>query len=194
MKLNTLDQSQKTKKFLDSIKTLLNNGVVKNYSEVIKELGWEKTMLSNVMNGRRNVPNDIYRKFTEVYNLEGDVKGVVKHDTPTKDIQLREAVSLINDQSATNKALAIAQKDLAAAQKDIAAVNLKLTTMLEVSKSSWIPEDISLILEPHLQILVDALASRFSLSADDLQQEMDKILVSAHLKKKVSGNHSDAHR
>ena len=113
--------------------------------------------------------------------------GAMIHNTPIKDIQLTDAGSLINDQSVTNKALAIAQQDFAAAQKDIAAVNLKLTTMLEVSRNLESQQDISLILGPHLEILIPALASKFSLSEDLLRQEMDKLLVSAHLKKKVSG-------
>lgn len=49
---------------------LIDGGLVKNHAAIITALGWDKTMFSNVINGRRNVPNDTYRKFTEVYKDE----------------------------------------------------------------------------------------------------------------------------
>lgn len=60
--------TEKTKKFIEACKMLVNDGYVKNDAEIISALGWEKTMFSNVKNGRKNVPNNIFKKFTEVYH------------------------------------------------------------------------------------------------------------------------------
>jgi len=67
--INTLEQSEKTKKFITHVNNLIDSGEIKNYAAIIKALNWDKTMFSSVMNGRKNVPNDIFKKFTEVYQL-----------------------------------------------------------------------------------------------------------------------------
>ena len=49
---------------------LVESGEVKNKLAIVEALDWDNTMLSNVIAGRRNVPPDIYKKFTEIYNIE----------------------------------------------------------------------------------------------------------------------------
>jgi hypothetical protein len=61
-------QTEKTKKFVEACETLINTGQVKNYTEIIKALDWNKSMISNVKKGRKNVPNHIFKKFTDVYH------------------------------------------------------------------------------------------------------------------------------
>lgn len=60
-------QTEKTKKFIQNVKSLVDSGEIKNYAIIVDALGWDKTIFSNVINGRRNVPNDVYKKFTEIY-------------------------------------------------------------------------------------------------------------------------------
>ena len=62
-----MTQSENTLKFIKEVKSLVDSGAVKNYAEIIKALGWEKTHFSNVIHGRKNIPNDKYKKFSEVY-------------------------------------------------------------------------------------------------------------------------------
>jgi hypothetical protein len=52
------------------VETLVESGEVKNKLAIVKALDWDNTMLSNVLAGRRNVPPDIYKKFTNLYNIE----------------------------------------------------------------------------------------------------------------------------
>lgn len=61
-------QTEKTKKFIEACEKLVESGEVKNYAEIISALGWEKSIFSNVKNGRKNVPNYIFKKFSEVYH------------------------------------------------------------------------------------------------------------------------------
>jgi hypothetical protein len=61
----TLDS--RTKNFIREVNNLVEKGVVKNYAEVIKEIGYNKTAMSSVMNGKLNIPTHIYAKFKEVY-------------------------------------------------------------------------------------------------------------------------------
>jgi hypothetical protein len=72
-------QSEKTKKFIEACETLINSGEVKNYAEIINALKWDKSMFSNVKNGRKNVPGYIFKKFTEVYHSI-DVKEAIVID------------------------------------------------------------------------------------------------------------------
>jgi hypothetical protein len=85
-------QTEKTRKFIEACKMLVNNGEVKNDAEIISALDWEKTMFSNVKNGRKNVPNYIFKKFTEVYHpielkesivVEGDFQQVLGNRVAT---------------------------------------------------------------------------------------------------------------
>lgn len=61
-------QTEKTKKFIEACEKLVKSGSVKNYAEIIKALDWEKSIFSNVKNGRKNVPAYIFKKFSEVYH------------------------------------------------------------------------------------------------------------------------------
>jgi hypothetical protein len=61
------EPNEKTTAFVKEVSDLLNSGAVKNYTEIVNKLKWDKTLMSNVMNGRKNVPNDVYKKFKEVY-------------------------------------------------------------------------------------------------------------------------------
>lgn len=69
LKFKALEQSDKTKEFVKAVKTLMDTGEVKNHAEIIKALDWDKSMFSQVVNGNKNVPNEKYRKFTEVYHI-----------------------------------------------------------------------------------------------------------------------------
>lgn len=74
-------QTEKTKKFIKACETLVETGSVKNDAEIIKALNWDKSMFSNVKNGRKNVPNHIFRKFSEVFHpIEVDTAVVVEGD------------------------------------------------------------------------------------------------------------------
>jgi hypothetical protein len=63
------EQNDKTKLFIDAVKKLIDSGEVKNQAAIVDALEWDKTLMSNVMNGRKNVPNEVYRKFTEVFQV-----------------------------------------------------------------------------------------------------------------------------
>jgi hypothetical protein len=65
-----LEQTENSKKFINAVETLVESGEVKNKLAIVKALDWDNTMLSNVLAGRRNVPPDIYKKFTNLYNIE----------------------------------------------------------------------------------------------------------------------------
>jgi hypothetical protein len=65
-----LEQTENSKKFINAVETLVESGEVKNKLAIVKALNWDNTMLSNVLAGRRNVPPDIYKKFTNLYNIE----------------------------------------------------------------------------------------------------------------------------
>lgn len=62
-----LNREEKTKDFIKRAQTLIESGVIKNQKELGEKLDMGKAMLSNVMNGRAQIPLDKYRKFNEVY-------------------------------------------------------------------------------------------------------------------------------
>lgn len=64
-----MNQSNKSKKFIKAVETLIDNGEVKNKLEIVNKLKWNDTAMSNVLAGRRNVPSDVYRNFTNIYQI-----------------------------------------------------------------------------------------------------------------------------
>lgn len=72
-------QNEQSKTFISEVQRLMNAGVVKKYKEIADAIEWDKTAISNVMNGRRDIPLEKYLKFTEVYK-------VPKTDTSGTDV------------------------------------------------------------------------------------------------------------
>jgi hypothetical protein len=59
-----------TKNFISAAKSLKDRGNVDSYDTLATSLGWNKTSMSSVMNGRRNVPNEVYKKFADKYKTD----------------------------------------------------------------------------------------------------------------------------
>lgn len=70
MKDNTFIPNEKTKKFIRRVKTLKESGEIKKHEEIVKAIKWHKTSMSNVMNGRDNIPDYLYAEFVKVYGAE----------------------------------------------------------------------------------------------------------------------------
>lgn len=72
-------QNSLTKKFINDVKILIGSGKVASLKVLAKNLGANYSGLNQVVNGRRNVPADVYNKFTEMYNpkeVKVDVAGI----------------------------------------------------------------------------------------------------------------------
>jgi hypothetical protein len=62
-----LEINDKTRKFVRQVKVLQERGVIKTQVQLAEDLDWSDTMLSNVLKFRKNVPDFVFRKFTELY-------------------------------------------------------------------------------------------------------------------------------
>lgn len=70
MKFN---QNEITEKFVQYVKTIVSSGKVGTVKDVAKSLDYNYSALNQIMNGSRNVPAPIYKKFIEVYK-PGEVR------------------------------------------------------------------------------------------------------------------------
>lgn len=68
------NQDDKTKKFVEQVKSLVNSGVEPTYKAIAEKIGWHSNSLSVTLKGGRNVPFEIYKKFLEIYKLEENGK------------------------------------------------------------------------------------------------------------------------
>ena len=59
--------SADTQSFISQAEALVKGGHVRNYKEIYTSIGIGPTLLSNIRNGRKNIPAIHYKKFTEVY-------------------------------------------------------------------------------------------------------------------------------
>jgi DNA-binding Lrp family transcriptional regulator len=92
--------SENTKKFIEQVKNLKNAGVVDRFGEIVDALKWDKTALSNVMNGRRDVPPEVYSLFTEVYKDKITPSGL---DQGLKDRYIELLERSLKDKEATEQ-------------------------------------------------------------------------------------------
>lgn len=147
MKFRHLKQTAKTTKFIADVKRLVDKGSVKNLTEIINALDWEKTMFSNVLNGRRNVPNDKYLKFTEVYKSDLASNGLQHKEVPlVKTAEAGEEISkLIRDMitvQAKLNILLVTVESIAADQKGkaVALVSGQMKQAIEMEDARLFQE------------------------------------------------------
>jgi hypothetical protein len=63
-------KEEMTKEFIKNVETLISKGIAKDYSDIVERLDWDKGAMSNVINGRRNVPVDKAELLKDVFNLK----------------------------------------------------------------------------------------------------------------------------
>jgi hypothetical protein len=71
MKFN---QNEITEKFIQLVKVLVNSGKAGSVKDVARTIDYSYSALNQIMNGGRNVPATVYKKFMEVYK-PGEIKG-----------------------------------------------------------------------------------------------------------------------
>lgn len=68
------EPNQKTRNFIKAVKSLVESGKVSGYITIADAIDWDRTAISNVINGRRNVPPEVYKRFTDVYSQKIEVE------------------------------------------------------------------------------------------------------------------------
>jgi DNA-binding transcriptional regulator GbsR (MarR family) len=77
-----------TKKFQDQVNNLISEGIVANQQAIVDALGWNKSQMSQAMNGAKNIPLVVYQKFTDKYGLAdpvGDIEYKEKYLSSLED-------------------------------------------------------------------------------------------------------------
>jgi hypothetical protein len=124
LNLSKLTQTAKTKEFIRKVKSLVETGVIKSYAIIAESLDWNPSMLSNVINGRQNVPNDKYKLFSELYPIPGEKVKDTKEDGPSESAPGQDKAVL---------ALVESNKDVSEGIKYISKTNYELTLLLKQS-------------------------------------------------------------
>lgn len=63
-------KEERTQHFIETINKLIENRKARNRREIVEQLGWNETALSNVMAGRRPVPEQMYEALLKLYKTE----------------------------------------------------------------------------------------------------------------------------
>lgn len=171
-----LTPTPKTQNFIKEVKALVNSGAVKNYSTIITALGMDKTLFSNVINGRKNVPNDVYRKFKEVYpDCIPEEKEEIKDIKGDSDLH-----SLIE----SNKLLASANKTMAETNSEL-AIMLKFNLVAPAASKAGLVPDLVTVLE---RIAQEGAKAALWASEGEGMKVLGKFLASPSKVKKSAGN------
>lgn len=114
--------NQNTKIFVKEANSLVETGTVASLAALAEDIEWNKSGMSLVMNGKRNVPFDVFKRFTTRYSvkLSKDLEPVNEPEAPygTKDEMialLKQNNKLLEDQlnSATGELRHIAVMNFA---------------------------------------------------------------------------------
>lgn len=62
-----MSQNADTLKFIKHVNFSIQRGYIKNYSDLVKKLGWNLSVMSEVMNGKKNAPRHIIASFGNWY-------------------------------------------------------------------------------------------------------------------------------
>lgn len=69
-----MEQTPITKKFIQEVERLRGTPAGKDYKEIAAKIGMDKTTMSNIIKGRRNIPYEVYIKFAEIFRIEDDIR------------------------------------------------------------------------------------------------------------------------
>lgn len=97
------DPNDKTKKFIRQAKALIESGKVASYADLADTIDWDRTALSNVINKRRNIPPEVYLRFTNIYKPaairdEGTIYEIALQNQAMNRVILRAIAELLSAQ------------------------------------------------------------------------------------------------
>jgi hypothetical protein len=111
-----MTQNLKTKFFIKEVKRLVDSGFEPSYSAIADKIGWHNNSLSLAINGKRNVPFGIYKKFAELYKLDDpeNKKTTTNEGDSFKDkyIDLLEDTLKVNKQMLEDVKISLAKMPL----------------------------------------------------------------------------------
>jgi hypothetical protein len=89
------NQNTVTKKFIESVDKLIDDGKIASRSALVDEIKWNKSSMSSVFNGRINVPSTVYKKFCDKYATDKAVTIPNGAELVVKKVLSIEAVSRV---------------------------------------------------------------------------------------------------
>jgi transcriptional regulator with XRE-family HTH domain len=91
----TFQQNSVTKKFIKTVNYIIDKGQAKSFADVAEKLEWNRTSMSNVYNGRINVPLEVYKKLAKVFHVEVEAEVSAREYVANKVAKI-EAISEVN--------------------------------------------------------------------------------------------------
>lgn len=120
-------QDEKTKQFIEQVNALIKEGKAKNFTEIAKNIDWPKSSVSDAVNGRKNVPYEVLKRFSDYYSFG-------TKDWRDEKIELLEKVNaILTDQLETKKAL---ERELTTLKNNQDKILEKISTLEESTGTS----------------------------------------------------------
>jgi len=88
-----MELSAISKWFIKEVENLKSGGIVKDYKEIADNIEAKPSTISNVINGRRNIPRHNYLLFAKVYKLKKPLEEII--EIPDSNQFLIERIILI---------------------------------------------------------------------------------------------------
>jgi hypothetical protein len=96
------EQNVLSRKFVQMAKSLIASGKERTIKDVANRLNYNYSALNQVMNGRRNIPQPIYDKYTEVYSpvlikqAEDVVSGIIIYNQASLRVALMALAEILS--------------------------------------------------------------------------------------------------
>lgn len=167
----SFSQNERTRFFVSEVNKLLDTGKVARRKDIAATLEWNENALSQVMGGYRNVPTEVYNKFTESYKVAPPIKAEpVDNNT--------ELITILKDQ------VQLLKKTLSDKEQRIeeltaqAASSKKLEAYLQ-SLLSLANTQLDVLLE-HRAVMEKADRKKLKKAADNVYDEYQRHLSDTH--------------
>lgn len=112
---------QRTAVFIERVNDLISSGTYKNKRAIVEKLGWEESVMSNVMGGRRDVPLDVFQKLEKLFN---EAKGKVNSEA--EDSQDKYIASLEETKRLTLDIIELQKGTIARQEQEIAELKKRI--------------------------------------------------------------------
>lgn len=109
-------------RFINQVESLIKRGIVGKQAEIAAAIGYDPTSLTNVLKKRRPLPQSVYKRFTEVYNLEPMVVATDEND----DYRAKYVASLESQIKLLESQLSLAQGEA----RHIAVMNFSMLKVM----------------------------------------------------------------
>lgn len=123
-------QDELSKRFINHVDKIIKLNPDKDYTKIAEEIKYDKSSVSNVIKGRRNIPYKKYKEFADLYNIND--KEEKKLTTKEEIAALKAAVKVLS--------LSVTELKMKESGKSLVEITLEFEKMIKLETEQILNE------------------------------------------------------